>query len=83
MPFVANNEFLHGEHMMKESSFALHLLSTWLRFGANFFIFECFVQVIKGSRTTNVHYIGIFYNIIVGIHGVGKGWDLPLKSSSK
>ena len=59
MPFVANNEFLHGEHMIKESSFALHLLSTWLRFGANFFIFECFVQVIKGSRTTNVHYIGI------------------------
>ena len=37
------------------------------------------MQVIKGTRTTNVHYIGI----LLQLYGAGKGWDLPLKSSNK
>ena len=41
------------------------------------------MQVTKATRTTIVHYVGIFYNIIVGTHVSGKGWDLPLKSSSR
>ena len=46
--------------MLKQYSFPLLLRLRGYGFGTNFFLSECFVQVTKATRTTIVHYVGIF-----------------------